>query len=207
MVVEDFPMIHNAVDASDSELPPDLRRLLAEIKRLYTELDVRMRERWKRSLPIDELLSDRWERARALGFAAGSSVYHNSYVYGDVQVGEGTWIGPFTLLDGSGGLTIGSHCSISAGVHIYTHDTFEWALSGGNAPASRAAVRIGDSTYIGSQTVVTKSVTVGDHCVIGACSLVNRDLPPFTVAFGVPCRATGRVVVDDEGRPHVDMAR
>lgn len=200
-------MTHHAIDGPDSELPIDLTRLVAEAKRLYAELDVRMRERWKRSLPIDELLSDRWERARTLGFSEGTSVYHNSYIYGDVRVGKDTWIGPFTILDGTGGLTIGSHCSISAGVQIYTHDTVEWALSGGTAPASRAAVRIGDSTYIGSQTVVTKNVTIGDHCVIGACSLVNRDVPPFTVAFGVPCRAAGRVVVDNDGRPRVDITR
>ena len=38
-------------------------------------------------------------------------------------VGEGTWIGAFTVIDGSGGLTIGKGCDISSGVHIYTHSS------------------------------------------------------------------------------------
>lgn len=159
-----------------------------------------MSARWQRDLPFEELLFDRWERARSLGFGEGASIYHNSYVYGDVKVGRHTWIGPYTLLDGSGGLTIGDYCSISAGVHIYTHDTVRWALSGGTAAYERAPVRIGNCCHIGAQTVIAKGVTIGDHCVIGACSFVNRDIPPYTIAFGVPCRPAGRVEIDSQGQ-------
>ena len=175
-------------------------RILKLLFERYENLRSRMRERWQRDLPFDELLFDRWERARTLGFGKGSSVYHNSYIYGDVQVGENTWIGPYTLLDGSGGLAIGSYCSISAGVQIYTHDTVKWALTGGRAGYERAPVVIGDCCYVGSQTVIAKGVTVGNHCVIGACSFVNRDIPPYSVAFGTPCRVTGRIHVDASGK-------
>jgi len=184
---------------------PDLDAFVAECHRAFDDLHGRTRERWQRSLPFDELLFDRWARARTLAFGEGSSVYHNCYVYGDVRVGKGTWIGPFTLLDGSGGLTIGDYCSISAGVQLYTHDTVMWALTGGKAPAERQPVHIGDCTYIGSQSVVSKGVKIGDHVVIGACSFVNRDIPPRTVAFGVPCRPAGRVVFDDGGVPHLEL--
>ena len=103
-----------------------------------------MRARWNCDLPFDELVFDRWERARGLGFGADSSIYQHSYVYGDVQVGFGTWIGPFTLLDGSGArLRIGSNCNISAGVQIYTHDSVRRVLSGGVADLDAAPVEIG----------------------------------------------------------------
>ena len=105
--------------------------LLDALRALYEQLRADMRERWRRDLPLEELLFDRWERARSLGFGEGSSIYHSSYVYGDVRVGSDTWIGPFTLLDGTGGLTIGDNCSISTGVQIYSHDTVKWAVSGG----------------------------------------------------------------------------
>jgi acetyltransferase-like isoleucine patch superfamily enzyme len=170
--------------------------LIKSLTALYKSLRKKVRRRWQRDLPFEELLFDRWERAKNLGFGEGTSLYHNSYVYGDVRVGKDTWIGPFTLLDGSGGLTIGDYCSISAGVHIYTHDTVKWAISGGKAAAERAPVTIGDCCYIGSQTVVIKGVSIGDHCVIGACSFVNRDLPPYSVAFGIPCRPVGHVELD-----------
>ena len=167
-----------------------------ELRRVRDSLAADTRERWDRDLPFGELLSDRWERAKRLGFGEGASIYESSYVYGDVKVGAGTWIGPFTLLDGTGGLEIGSTCSISAGVQIYTHDTVRWALSGGAAEYERAPVRIGDCCHIGASTVVASGITIGDHCVIGACSFVNRDVPPYTVAVGAPCREIGRVVVD-----------
>jgi acetyltransferase-like isoleucine patch superfamily enzyme len=169
-----------------------------ELRELHRRLDAEMRERWRRSLPFDELVSDRWERAEALGFGERASIYATSLVYGDVEVGAGTWIGPFTLLDGTGGLRIGSTCSISAGVHIYSHDTVRWALTGGRAAYEHAPVAIGDCCHVGAQTVITKGVTVGDHCVVGACSFVQRDLPPFSVAFGAPARIVGRVEVDGD---------
>ena len=176
-----------------------MTELREELRRLYDELRAQMRTDWNRDLPFEELLFDRWERARSLGFSEGSSIYHNSYVFGDVRVGRNTWIGPFTMLDGSGGLSIGEGCSISSGVHIYSHDTVRWAVSGGEVHAEQAAVSIGDFTYIGSQTVIAKGVSIGDHAVVGACSFVNRDIPPYTVAVGVPCRSVGSVEVGENG--------
>jgi acetyltransferase-like isoleucine patch superfamily enzyme len=166
---------------------------------LYGRLQADMRERWSRDVPFDELLFDRWERARSLGFGEGTSVYHSSYVYGDVRVGRDTWIGPFTLLDGTGGLRIGDNCSISTGVQIYTHDTVKWAVSGGKEAYEQAAVEIGSCCYIGSQSVVSKGVSIGPHSVLGACSFVNRDLPPNAIAVGIPCRLIGRVEIADDG--------
>lgn len=175
------------------------KNLLSLLLALYTKLRQGMRQKWQRDLPFDELLFDRWERARSLNFDEGASIYHNSYVYGAVTVGKNTWIGPYTLLDGSGGLVIGDYCSISAGVHIYTHDTVKWAVSGGKAAYEYASVKIGNCCYVGSQTVINKGVNIGDHCVIGACSFVNRDIPPYTIAFGIPCRPAGHVKIDEEG--------
>ena len=182
----------------------ELQTWIAEARAAFDSLRADMRARFHRDLPLEELLFDRWERAKSLGFGDKTSIYHNSYVYGDVSVGHDTWIGPFTLLDGSGGLRIGSNCSISAGVQIYTHDTVKWALSGGKAPYERASVTIGNSCHIGAQAVIAKGVTIGEHSVIGACSFVNRDIPPLTVAFGVPCRPRGRVVLDVES-VHLEM--
>ena len=105
----------------------------------------RLREFWRarrgevdakfsRTLPFGDYVVDRWEKARLLGFGEGTSIYDSALVLGDVSVGENTWIGPGTILDGTGGLSIGSFCSISAGVQIYTHDTVAWATSGGVEP-------------------------------------------------------------------------
>ena len=114
----------------------------------------------------------------------------------DVRVGANTWIGPWVMLDGRGGLEIGDWCSISSGVQVYTHDTVAWALPAGGGVRG-SPVKIGSCCHIGAQSTILRGVTVGDHCVVGAHSLVNRDIEPYTVAFGVPARPRGRVIVDE----------
>lgn len=169
------------------------------LRKLHEALRSEIRARWQRSLPFADELFDRWERAAHLGFGADASIYDSSLVLGDVRVGEHTWVGPFTVLDGSGGgLTIGHHCSISAGVQIYTHDTVAWALTGGSAPPARSPVAIGDCTYIGPSAIIARGVTIGSRCVIGAGALVNRDVPDNGVAFGVPARVVGRVEIEGD---------
>jgi acetyltransferase-like isoleucine patch superfamily enzyme len=150
-----------------------------------------MRKEFDRSVPLADYVVDRWGRARAYGFGEGSSVYDSCLVLGDVTVGEHTWVGPFTVLDGSGGLSIGSHCAISAGVHLYTHDTVRRTVSGGNAPIEYGSTTIGDRVFVGPHVVVQRGVTIGSGAVIGAHSFVARDIPPGALAFGSPCRVRG----------------
>lgn len=166
-------------------------RIESVVRDLISELRDRTRDKWRRVLPIGDYFSDRWEKARYLGFGAGASIYDSALVIGDVSVGKGTWIGPFTVLDGSGGLSIGEFCSISAGVQIYSHDTVRWALSGGSVEPERAPTRIGSRCYLGPNTIVAKGVTIGDGCIIGANSLVLKDVPAASKAYGTPCRVVG----------------
>ena len=173
-----------------------LAELRTELAQLHWERQRELLEKWSRSLPFGDGIVDRWERAKFLGFGDGASIYDSAVVIGDVKVGVKTWIGPSTVLDGSGGgLTIGSYCSISAGVQIYTHDSVRWALSGGIAEYERAPVSIGSSTYIGPMTIVGKGVRIGEHCLVGANSVVNKDLPDFSIAYGTTCRVVGKVRV------------
>ncbi|MUM77533.1 acyltransferase [Pseudodesulfovibrio sp. F-1] len=160
---------------------------------------MRMRRKFQRSLPFADAIFDRWERAELLGFGKGSSIYDSSLVFGEISVGENVWIGPFTILDGTGGgLSIGPCCSISAGVHLYTHDSVAHALSGRKAPLHHAPVAIGRCTFIGPHSIVKAGVTIGDHCVVAAHSFVNRDIPPRTIVAGTPARPVGRVEIDGE---------
>ncbi|TVR06854.1 MAG: acyltransferase [Salinarimonadaceae bacterium] len=176
--------------------PDALRTALEELRKAREATLARYHSR---SLPFADGLFDRWERAHRLGFGAGASIYDSSCVFGDVQVGENTWIGPWTILDGSGGgLSIGSFCSISSGVQIYTHDTVGWALSGGILPRREGRVRIGDRVYIGSQSIVSLGVTIGATSVVGANSFVKADVPERTIVAGSPAAPIGRVEGDGE---------
>lgn len=168
-----------------------MRLLLEELKSFWLARRRDLHARFNRTLPFGDYIVDRWEKAKELGFGEGTSIYDSSVILGDVKVGSDTWIGPFTLLDGSGGLEIGSHCSISAGVQIYSHDTVRRSLSGGVDEIERASTRIGSNCYLGPNVVVAKGVTIGDGAVVGANSLVLKDIPPGSKAFGTPCRIIG----------------
>ncbi len=176
---------------------PRTGSLFRELTSLLSRLREDVNAKWSRTLPFGDYFVDRWQKAERLGFGKGTSIYDSSLVIGDVVVGENTWIGPQTVLDGSGGLEIGSWCSISTGVQIYSHDTVLWALSGGDAEAERAATKIGSRCYIGPNSVIAKGVTIGDGCLIGAGSLVLEDVPSGMRAFGMPAKLAGEVRLDE----------
>jgi acetyltransferase-like isoleucine patch superfamily enzyme len=175
-------------------------RLTRELVEIFQELREQRMRNWKRVLPMGDEISDRWEKAKYLGFGEGTSIYDSSLVIGDVKVGKNTWIGPFTVLDGSGGLQIGDNCSISAGVQIYSHETIFWALSGGKMEYTRAGTIIDSCCYIGPNTVVSRGITIGSHCLVGANSVVNDDLDPYSIAIGSPCKIVGKIKIDKKGQ-------
>ncbi|MEK9628592.1 MAG: formyltransferase family protein [Nitrospinota bacterium] len=169
-----------------------IKDLLSQLKSLWQKRHSEVEKKFKRTLPFADYIVDRWEKAKILGFGEGSSVYDSALIIGDVKVGEETWIGPFVVLDGSGGLEIGSHCSISSGVQVYSHDSVNWATSGGKSSYDYAETRIGSNCFIGPNVIISKGVTIGDGCVIGANSLVLSDIPPNSKAVGSPCRVIGK---------------
>jgi len=167
---------------------PELKEFYLLLSRLKDHFDQRFLKDLERSLPFAELLFDRWERAKLLGFGEQTSVYDSSHVFGNVKVGKNTWIGPFTILDGSGGLTIGDNCSISASVQIYTHDTLQWAVSGGKEKYEYASTSIGNNCYIAPGSIIAKGVVLGDGCVVGANSFVNTSYAAGSRIAGNPAK-------------------
>lgn len=165
-----------------------LTQIFSRIKRLYQYSRFKMRKHHQRHVSFGDLFTNRWETAAFLGFGKGSSCYNNVLVLGNVNVGCHTWIGPNVILDGSGGLSIGSYCSISAGVQIYSHDTVDWSISMGKKPITRNETIIGDGVYIGPNVVIQKGVSIGNKAIIGAMSFVNRDIPAGEKVLGTPAR-------------------
>lgn len=90
---------------------------------------------------------------------------------GSPEVGEGTWIGHFTVLDGSQGLKIGRNCSIASGVHIYTHSTHRLVARGKEKLVG--SVTIGDNVVIGANSVVHYGCRIGDNVIIHALTNVK----------------------------------
>ena len=112
----------------------------------------------------------------------------HAWFVGEPEIGEGCWIGAFTVIDGSGGLTIGRGCDISAGAQVYSHSTVGRVVSERRLDIERAATTIGDFVHVGAGAVVLMGSTVGDHSIIGAGAVVPQftTVPPWSVVVGVP---------------------
>ncbi len=164
------------------------RRLVRGVRRLLVD----KRTKFARVLPFGDYFVDRWDKAKLLGFGEGTNVYDSCLVLGDVKVGKRCWIGPFTILDGSGGLEIGDDCTISAGVHVYSHDNVAQTLDP-SRPIERSPVKIGSNVYLGPHAIVARGVTIGDRVVVGAHSLVKDDVASGMKVAGIPARVIGAV--------------
>jgi acetyltransferase-like isoleucine patch superfamily enzyme len=66
-------------------------------------------------------------------------------------------------------------------------------------PIRTGPVRIGRGVWVGNNCAILRGVTIGAHSVIGAGSVVNKDIPPYSIAVGAPARVIGQV-------PHPDRA-
>ena len=122
----------------------------------------------------------------------------HAWIIGEPEIGERCWIGAFTVLDGSGGLTIGAGCDISCGAHIYTHSTVHRIISERRHPApDRQPTRIGAHCHIGANAVILMGCDIGDHSIVGAGAVVREGtvVPPWSVVVGVPAR-----VIEDGAR-------
>ena len=153
-------------------------------------------KKFDRLLPIDEMLLDRWRKAELVGCGKNTSVYEHSLIFGKPKIGKCVWIGPFTIIDGSGGLEIGDGCDISAGVHIYTHTTVKRCISKRvYDKIDRKPVKIGNYVFIGANATILAGVKIGDHSVIGAGAVVNKNIPPYSIAAGIPAKVIGKIKI------------
>lgn len=109
---------------------------------------------------------------------------------GRLLVGDGTVFGHHCTLAAAESIEIGRDCLIAELVSIRDHDHqfSSTAVSILNQGRRVEPVSIGQGVWLGAKVTVTPGVTIGDGCVVGANSVVSRDLPPFSVAVGAPAR-------------------
>ena len=91
-------------------------------------------------------------------------------------------------------IVIGDNCSISP--YVYISDNLHGYEDPNVAPKFQPIrqlneVRIGDETWIGTRACIC-GCTIGKHCVIGANTFVNKDIPDYSIVGGIPARILKR---------------
>ncbi|MDA7617742.1 acyltransferase [Verrucomicrobia bacterium] len=94
------------------------------------------------------------------------------------------------IIDGFGGVKIGKGVRIAAYVVINTadHEFSEKEKYIMNQGYICSSVVIEDDVWIGAHVCINKGVTIGKGCIIGSGSVVTKDIPPYTVACGIPAK-------------------
>jgi acetyltransferase-like isoleucine patch superfamily enzyme len=109
---------------------------------------------------------------------------------GRLEVGDGTTFGHHCTVAVAERVEIGRDCLIAELVSIRDHDhSFELPDVPVNEQGQQCSpVRIGDNVWLGSKVTVTKGVTIGSNTIVGANAVVTGDLPPNSIAVGIPAR-------------------
>lgn len=109
---------------------------------------------------------------------------------GKIVIHQWAGVGRFAYLDGYGGIEIGknsllgNHVEILSASHVFDDPWMPIKFQ----EAKFGKVRIGEDVWIGSHAVVLFGVTIGDGAVIGSGAVVNKDIPSYSVAVGVPAK-------------------
>ena len=94
-------------------------------------------------------------------------------------------------------VTIGDNCQMAPNVAIYTAGHPVHPAARNTAYEYGIEVTIGHNVWIGGNTVILPGVHIGDNAVIGAGSVVTKDIPAWTVAAGNPCRVIRSITEED----------
>lgn len=101
---------------------------------------------------------------------------------------------------------IGDNCQMAPNVAIYTAGHPVHPVSRNSAYEYGIEVTIGDNVWIGGNTVILPGVHIGSNTVIGAGSVVTKDIPDWVVAAGNPCKVIRQITEEDKRYYYKDRA-
>lgn len=116
-----------------------------------------------------------------------------------IEIGDRTSIGPYVVIHGPGNITIGQDCLIAAhtGIYASNHQFADPDRKIRDQGLSRKGIVIEDDCWLGHKVSVLDGVTIGKGSVIGAGAVVTKDIPPYSIAVGVPAKVIGQRRKDD----------
>jgi acetyltransferase-like isoleucine patch superfamily enzyme len=140
------------------------------------------------AIPLRRILAKRIFKS-----CGDNTIIHHNVLFNvgsNIELGEGALLNRYVMLDDRASLKIGAYTMVAAGVTIETHthpfDDFTQpiAISGRQG----RSVSVGPNTVLGYNVVIMAGVSIGERCIVGANSVVTKDVPDFTVVGGVPAK-------------------
>lgn len=183
-------------DSSDKELL-EMRKTAHELCQKYNQLFESESE--KREEILKNLIPDQGENLYLQGpvqFDYGKNTSFGKNCYANfnlvvldcakVEIGDDVFFGP--------------NCSVVTPVHpLLNEQRKQKVKTDGTLYTTEYAkpIKIGSGTWLASNVTVCGGVSIGENCVIGAGSVVTRDIPPNSLAAGVPCKVIRKITEKD----------
>jgi acetyltransferase-like isoleucine patch superfamily enzyme len=131
---------------------------------------------------------------RHLNIKLKAKAYIHSYVVlqgsGDIEIGENTFIGSFSVIGSNESVKIGNYVMIAQAVSIrdtdHKFDKLDIPMNRQGITTSPVVIK--DDVWIGYGAVITKGVTIGKGAIIGANAVVTKDIPDYAIAVGIPAK-------------------
>lgn len=113
---------------------------------------------------------------------------------GKILISPHVFLGPYVVIYGHGGVTIGEGTLIAMHCRILSsnHTVPPLGTDIRSKPDILQPTSIGRDVWLGAGVTVLGGVTIGDGCIVGAGAVVTKDLPPGSIAHGVPAVPAGR---------------
>jgi acetyltransferase-like isoleucine patch superfamily enzyme len=131
-------------------------------------------------------------------------IFHHNVLFSkgsNISIGDWSLINRYVMLDDRADIDIGSFVMVAAGVTIETHthpfDDFSVPIAYGGR--SELPVSVGSNSVVGYNTVLMAGVQIGYRCIVGANSVVTKDVPDYTVVGGVPAKPIKQYLPPDSG--------
>lgn len=113
------------------------------------------------------------------------------------RIGEETFLNHNAYLMDGAPITIGAHCFIGPNCGMYTANHPAVAEERNQGLEQAMPITIGDNVWIGADVTILPGVTIGEGSVIGAKSIVTKDIPERVIASGNPCRVLRPITEED----------
>ncbi|QOD11854.1 acyltransferase [Psychrobacter sp. 28M-43] len=109
---------------------------------------------------------------------------------GKLIIGDNTTLNEYTIIACTQSVKIGANCMFAPYCYILDvdHEFADTSIAIKDQGYRQEPVVIGNDVWLGTGVVVTKGVTIGDGCIIAANSVVNKDIPAYSIAGGVPAK-------------------
>jgi acetyltransferase-like isoleucine patch superfamily enzyme len=148
------------------------------------------------------------------------SIGKNSHILGEllvfphggkIEIGSDCYIGEGTRIWSAKNIKIGDRVLISHNVNILDNDThplsaserhaqFKAIASSGhpkNINLNEASISISEDVWIGAMATILKGITIGEGAIIGAASVVTKDVPAWTIVAGNPAKIIRELSLDE----------